>query len=782
MARSHALRLLLRPHTYPALGGASAGGATEVLPGIAPGRPASATGPASAARRTLAGARGATLATLAAAGFFAVSVVVLAWPISRHPATLVADFTASTRPIARWTALDRDLAAWVLGWTARAAVERPLDVFQGNIFHPAPDALASSENLLGLLPVSAPVFLATGNPVLTHNVTVLALVWALALATFVAVRGFTGSAAAGLLAGVCAAFAPIVVADWSNVISGTAVHLVPLVLLLAWRAAAAPRASLLVALAATVALQVLAGLYVAYQLLVVLAACAPGLWLEARRGGRSPWPVAVALGAGFLVLVPLGAPYLRVRASGVLPDPATARALAASLAPSWADAWQTLRDNLGWPGLLLAVVGLESAGVPLRVRASLLAAAALTFVLSGGPDVPLLPGTSLPGPYEIATRIVPGFGAMRAPGRFLIPTVLLLAMLAGLGAAAAARRLAEHGGRLRRQAASAAVVTLALLLVLARAVEPALPAKALPASPEQWNVYGWLRDHGRDGALVELPAMVSPLDARDLDATGEYLLGAAIHGLPLLNGYSGHAPASAELILTLAQRLPDARALAALCALTELRWIAVHLDTAPELRAAWRAAEAVLPVERVPGYFGPVWLYRVTASCGARTDALRAQLAGGGRGASLDGAPLAPLDARARRGHVTAEVTPLLAGLHAWLSADVRNDGDRVWPGATLDVPGAVLLQARLRDRVTGAAKMLAVPVPLGVDLAPGESVRVRVGVQAEEPGDYVIEVGLVQSGVGWFADQAGGGAALRAPVTVVPVTALARAERITPP
>lgn len=714
-------------------------------------------------------ARAGRVARLAGAAVaYAACVAWLAWPLVLQPATLVKDHVAGGAPLAHWAALDRALGAWVLSWTARAVVEQPLAVFDANLFHPAPDTLASSENLLGLLPVAAPVYLASGNPVLTHNVTAFVLVWTLALMSFVAVRAWSGSAAAGLPAGALAAFSPLVVAEWSNVISGTAVHLVPLVLLLGWRAARHPRASRLAALAAAVALQVLSGLYVAYQLLAVLLPFVPGAWLEARRRGRSLRPAALAIAVGFLVLVPVCIPYLRVRAHGVLPDAATARAIVASLAPSADVGWRTVTANLGWTGVLLALLGAVAPGPPLRLRASLVAAAALTFLLSGGPDVPLLPGTSLPGLYEIAMHVVPGFASMRAAGRFLIVTVLLLALLAGLGAASLPRALGAGFGARGRRAGRAALLLATLLVVVARGREPSLPVTRLPATPDAWNAYGWLRHQGGDGALLELPAMVSPLDARDAAATATYLLGAAIHGRPVLNGYSGHAPRSAALLMSLAQRLPDPRAFDELCALTDLRWIALHADVAPELRAVWRDVERTLPLAPVPGFFGPVVLYRVARPCGDARDALRVQLAAPATATSLHGHALAPLDADARRGRVAARVTTLPAGLHAWLAAEITNDGPRTWPGAALDAPGAVRVQARLRDPVTGREVAApAVPIPLGVDLAPGETLRVRVGVQAPGPGDYRLEVGLVQSGVGWFADQPGGGALLAAPVRV---------------
>src|SRR5439155_450172 len=78
----------------------------------------------------------------------------------------------------------------------------------------------------------------------------------------------------------------------------TAVHFFPLVLLLAWRAAGEPRLRTLALLALVTALQLLAGMYVSYELFALVAAMAPALWWEARRHGRSGVAVAAALAAG----------------------------------------------------------------------------------------------------------------------------------------------------------------------------------------------------------------------------------------------------------------------------------------------------------------------------------------------------------------------------------------------------------------------------------------------------------------------------------------------------
>ena len=68
---------------------------------------------------------------------------------------------------------DGRLNAWILAWDVHALTHDPGRLFQAPIFHPLPDALAFSENLLLPAVLSAPA-LALGGPVLGYNVALLA--------------------------------------------------------------------------------------------------------------------------------------------------------------------------------------------------------------------------------------------------------------------------------------------------------------------------------------------------------------------------------------------------------------------------------------------------------------------------------------------------------------------------------------------------------------------------------------------------------------------------------
>jgi len=673
------------------------------------------------------------------AGFFAVAIVWIAWPLPRTAGTRLADPTAM--PGGTWGRVDLDLLVWILAWDAHALATAPTDVFQANILYPARDALAFSEHLLGLAPVAAPVFLATGNAILTYNLTVLATVLLATLCMAGLARAWTGSTPAALLAGAAFALSPMTVHGWTR-LHGTAVHFFPLVLLLAWRGAASPRPATLALLAVATALQLLAGVYVAFELVACIAAFAPAVWWEARRHGRTGGAPLAAVAAGALALVPVGIPYLRARHAGILHDYG-GEPLAA----------ETLRhvvvhvgDALTWPIVALAVLGLVAArDVPRHLRLGLALVVAVGVLLCLGPEAPLVPGSRVPGLWALAARFVPGFSGVRGPIRFIVLPLLGCAALAGIGASVLARR----GGRIVR----AALVGGAVALVWARVPAGGVPTVAVSLREPRMAAYPWLAAHGGGRPVLELPVFLSALETGPLLATGRYMVGSTLHWSPLVNGYTGHPPPSYTLLATLARRLPDPDALATLCSLIDLGWLVVHgADLGMRERAAWASVDPPLPLE-LAWSAGDERVFRVRGPCGAREPALRKQLEqpdDGTNGTSLAGVPRAPLPPAARDGTIAVELPQVAAaGLHGWLRARVTNASAVAWPGLSARPAGTVALQARWRD---GDAIVLENdPTPLAVDLTPGATVNAEVAFRAPPPGRYTLEIGLVQRDVGWF-------------------------------
>jgi hypothetical protein len=103
---------------------------------------------------------------------------------------------------------DPYFSIWRLGWVAHAIVTSPRELFQANIFYPAPATLGYSDAILlpGIL--TAPFFWAEINPVLIYNVAFLAAFVLSGWAAFRLALRLTAHVPASIVAGIIFAFTP----------------------------------------------------------------------------------------------------------------------------------------------------------------------------------------------------------------------------------------------------------------------------------------------------------------------------------------------------------------------------------------------------------------------------------------------------------------------------------------------------------------------------------------------------------------------------------------------
>jgi len=117
--------------------------------------------------------------------------------------------------------------------------------------------------------------------------------------------------------------------------------------------------------------------------------------------------------------------------------------------------------------------------------------------------------------------------------------------------------------------------------------------------------------------------------------------------------------------------------------------------------------------------------------------------------------PQAKLPRRA----VLAEIRPLdselelAAGAEATVRARVQNAGAAPWPALMGGRP--VHLGNHWRDVGGGLLQLDDGRAPLSRDVQPGDEVEVELTVTAPvEPGEYLLELDLVQEGVAWFSQR----------------------------
>jgi len=426
---------------------------------------------------------------------------------------------------------DGRFSIWNVAWVAHALTTDPAHVFDANIFYPHTGTLAYSENNLGAGVLAIPVYVLTKNPYAAHNAVVLLAFVLAASGMYYLVRYLVGDRRAASVSAIGFAFCPYVFAHMAHIQLLMTAGL-PFSMLAFHRLADRPSALRGVALGAIMAAQALScGYYGVFVVLMVayasvVTAAARGIWTDRRYLSA----LAVAALVSVAIVAPAFMPYLALEKVGFNRDLASARFYAPNLSAylassSYAHAWMLdiiprWRNEVAFPGFVLTVFGVAGVWVARSTRRSELLAiygglTVLAFWASFGPAA---------GLYTVLYDTVPGFGLLRAPGRFCVVVALGLAVFAGVAVA----RLLERVPR-----ATAIGCGLALLT----AMELKVPLNLPEAQPVE-RVYRVLATLPR-GAVIEMPFFYP---AVGLFQHTKYMVASTTHWMPLVNGYSDYIP------------------------------------------------------------------------------------------------------------------------------------------------------------------------------------------------------------------------------------------------
>jgi hypothetical protein len=446
------------------------------------------------------------------------------------------------------------VSAWTLSWDVHQIGTDPLHLFDANIFHPESGTLAFSESFLGIAILVAPVQLALGNPVLTHNV---ALVLLIALSGYTAYRlgaHVTGSKLAGFVAGSFFAFTPYRLGHLSH-LALQASGFIPPVFLSVSRYCESRRVPWLGAIALSLWWVTAAcgyyGVFTCIALGVVipweLVRCSGSWWL------RDSLAVAGALALAAVCLWPLARPYFRVQRDFGFSRPIERLVPASAHVHSYARSTGSWYQSLGlrganaeqalFPGVamtLLAFLGLFS----LDRRSALFAVlGSLAFWASLGPRA---------GLYRALHAFVPGVSGLRVPARFSILAFLALSILAGVAVMAFEKRAGKSRGT--------RFLLLLALLPLAEAWRSRNDFVAAPVDPPRSERF--LETAAPpDAAVVHLPM---PHERERIGENAVYMLWSSSHFRPMLNGYSTFTPPSFYEAARALDSFPDEASLALL--------------------------------------------------------------------------------------------------------------------------------------------------------------------------------------------------------------------------
>lgn len=508
---------------------------------------------------------------------------VMAYPFSASPGSLVlADLP------------DTHLFLWTLAWDTHAFLHQPLLMFDANIYHPYPNTLAYSENLIGTAFFAAPIIWLTGNLVLAMNLAALVTCVLCGVGAYFLARRWGLSPAAAFLCGVIFAFAPPRFFRLGQ-LHMTAVQWMPFSLaFLHTYFEHGRRRDLLLAIACF-SLQVLSSghgaafLAVAIVLLFIWrTACGQRLairqWL--RDCGATG---AYLLAPSIWVLLPYRAAQVEAGLRREYPESSMPRLADFLASPSRLHEYlqgivlgRTINEDAMaflFPGVLAILLAMIAMLTWQPIRARLRADPTGYFALLA------LVSTLMFVTWPIETwryvHWLPGFNFIRVPSRFILLLMLCLAML---GAAAFDRLTVRLSAR--TQAIAAAVLATCLLAEYA-----SYPFAGVPYTVEIPPIDRWLNTLPKPFTIAEVPVprpgQLGQFERHHTTA----MLHATAHWQKTVHGYSGiRRPLHDRLYLA----MTEFPAPAAIDALREVGVTHVVVHTDQYSRDEWPAVESRL--------------------------------------------------------------------------------------------------------------------------------------------------------------------------------------------
>jgi hypothetical protein len=534
---------------------------------------------------------------------YAALTFVMAYPFSASPGSLVlADLP------------DTHLFMWTLAWDAHAFIHQPILIFDANIYHPYPNTLAYSENLIGSALFAAPIIWLTGDLVLAMNLVALLTCVLCGVGAYFLARRWQLSPPAAFICGIVFAFAPPRFFRMGQ-LHMTAVQWIPFTLAflhsyferLSTQDASrtthpslksGARRDLLLALGCF-SLQALSSghgaaflaVAIVLQLAWRLAFGQPLAWRQWLRdcGATGAYLIAPSI----WILLPYRAAQTdaglrRGYLAGGLP---TLNDFLASPARShvYLQEWllgRTVNDQANaflFPGILVVVLALVAL-ISWRPRREQLRPSATGFFFLLAIISTLM---FVPWPFELWRHVywLPGFNFIRVPSRFILLVMLCHGMLAAVAFDVHTRRLSAPG-----RLAAALIVSLLLL-----AEYSSHPFGGVPFVMDVPAVDRWLDTQPKPFVVAEMP-VPSPgnLGALERSQT-RAMLHATAHWQRTVHGYSGiRRPLHDRLYLELTE-FPDGRSIAALREVG-VTFVVVHSDYYEPDR--WRRIEPRLEQSR----------------------------------------------------------------------------------------------------------------------------------------------------------------------------------------
>jgi hypothetical protein len=511
------------------------------------------------------------------------------------------------------------LVTWILAWGLHALSTNPWNLFNANIFYPVENTLALSEHMIAVLPVFAPAYVVTGNPIFAYN-TVFFLSFILCgITMFLLVEYWTNSFWASLLAGCLFAFAPIRFAEVSH-LQLYSLYWAPLTCLFLDKFLRRKRWGDLTWFAICYWLQVLSSVYLGWLTTIAIGVYTLSfvIWIDRSLLCRTFLSRYLAFStASILILLPFHIPYYTLKQQwgfstslvecidwsadlvlNYLSPPHLLNDVYLSLARSLNPRLHNPPNQMMlFPGLVLGILATLGslpgakwlpASKAQHVKRLFVMVGASSFLLSLGPFLVISGNnTSIPLPYLLFYYLVPGFQAIRVPARFALMVVMAGSVLAALGFLRVSNYLRSRwSGRQPSVGLLQGLLGLFCLTMFTMELgfKP-LPLASIPTGRDVPAVYRWLATKEFAGPIVELPLR------QDFWQALKYMYFSTYHWLPIVNGASRFLPPTHAQLNSEITSLPSFEAVELLSRI-RVKGLVVHTDQlAPQEVARWQLAD-----------------------------------------------------------------------------------------------------------------------------------------------------------------------------------------------
>ena len=567
--------------------------------------------------------------------FFGLVSFVLLWPLSSHLAVSTNNEGDALEQI------------WVMGWGSHALTTDPANLFNGNIFYPYQNTLAYADDLLAQTLQGLPIYLLTGNLVLTYGVLTLFSFVLSGWGVYLLIKASGGGRGGGLFAGMVFAFAAYKVGHLSQ-LNLLSTQWIPFCFLFlrrlmeqnrpgGWQRPFRQGWGTALAFAGFFVLNALSTFYYFFYILPLLGLYLIGFWLSRRQ-----WPtwafwlkLIVAGVLASVLILPTLLPYAVVvgeqsaeRTSRDVEEFSANYRFYLGANPNnllWGKSLSRYAGTGGeralFPGALaylmafLALVGPLGVGLWRRVRPK--PATSTQFRSSGKSErwiwVGLglfslimsfgwtlhLRGWDVPGLYRLFYLYFPGWVAMRAAVRYGVFVLLAIAVLGGLTVGWLSRldwpaywqkAVGPGRGWLSRQKLAGGGLLALLLLGTFWEYRSDVTYTNPGVLPNPPAVYRWLAEPAEAGPVLELPAPPDPVNPPSIRS---YYT--TFNWQPFVNGVAAYIPPVEQDIARLSADFPSTQSLAAFQGIG-VRWLVFFLqdENAPLSPDHWQKIEARL--------------------------------------------------------------------------------------------------------------------------------------------------------------------------------------------